>query len=293
MADVDVSSIAPDAMDKTDAEQKDHIWRFLVYGNPGTGKTHFGFSMAESDRVGPVLCIDTEQKAHSIAEKFDGEIYIWSVESYTEAADALDDVLAVAREYRSQAGERAVIMVDSMSHLWDWSQQRYKEMAHPGTDPQSVNLTSALEGGDSDWQAIKRLHNERFRDRIVNSPYHSVWTATSREDYGAILEGQEDPPAKPEGEKNNIYKATEVLHMFEGEQGVPTANLKKTAPTKWKFGMLEWPEFDAVAEIIESIVNAERSPEQVTLGEIRSSFEPDVTLHDGDPDLALRGDTNE
>jgi len=281
---VDVSSIAPDAMGKDESDDKEHIWRVLGYGNPGTGKTHFGFTMP-----GPIFCIDTENKAHSITDKFDKEIYLFEVDNYDEAINALSQSLDALEKYQTEEGVRGTLMVDSMSNMWDWAQQKYMEMAYPGREPNEVDFKSALQSGDSDWQSIKRLHNERFRDKMATSDFHLYWTSTSREDYGAILSGSDDPPAKPTGEKNNVYKSTEVLHFFEGEDGRPAANLKKNARTKWRFGGLYYPTFDKVEEIIEGIVDAETSPEDITLGDLKKSFPQEVDLYDGDPDLIMGG----
>lgn len=281
---VDVSSIAPDAMGKDESDDKEHIWRVLGYGNPGTGKTHFGFTMP-----GPIFCIDTENKAHSITDKFDKEIYLFEVNNYDEAMNALSQSLDALEKYQQEEDVRGTLMVDSMSNMWDWAQQKYMEMAYPGREPNEVDFKSALQSGDSDWQSIKRLHNERFRDKMATSDFHLYWTSTSREDYGAILSGSDDPPAKPTGEKNNVYKATEVLHFFEGEDGRPAANLKKNARTKWRFGGLYYPTFQKVEEIIEGIVDAETSPEDITLGDLKKSFPQEVDLYDGDPDLIMGG----
>lgn len=286
---VDISSIAPDAMSKEESDEKDHTWRILTYGNPGTGKTHFGFSMP-----GPVMCIDTEGKAHSITDKFDKEIYLWEVNNYDEACDALSQAIDALEAYRNEEGVVGTIMVDSMSNMWDWAQQKYVELDNPGKEPHEVNFSAALgRGGESDWQIIKRLHNKRFRQRMLETDFNLCWTATSREDYGAILSGQDDPPARPQGEKDNLYKATELIHFYEGEDGVPTANLKKNALTKWKFGKLEWPTFDMVKEIIESIHEAESSDESITFGELKQSFPQDVDLFDGDPDLVYKNQSSE
>jgi len=284
---VDVSSIAPDAMSKDESIEKEHTWRILGYGNPGTGKTHFGFTMPK-----PVFCIDTEGKAHSITEKFDGDIYIFEVDNYDEAETALSQALDGLEAYRNEENQIGTLMVDSMSNMWDWAQQKYVELDNPGKSPHEVNFSSALGSGQSDWQIIKRLHNQRFRERMLDTEFNLYWTGTSSEDYGAILEGQDDPPAKPDGEKNNIYKSTEVLHFYEGHEGVPTANLKKNALTKWKFGKLEWPTFDMVDEIIMSIHDAETSDEQITFGELKESFPQEVDLYDGDPDLVYRNADN-
>lgn len=285
---VDVSSIAPDAMDKDESDAKEHIWRTLGYGNPGTGKTHYGFTHPE-----PIFCIDTENKAHSITDKFDKEIFLFEVNNYDEATNALNQSLDALEAYWNEENVRGTLMVDSMSNMWDWAQQKYMEMAYPGREVNEVNFTSALQGGDSDWQAIKRLHNERFREKMVTSNFHLYWTSTSREDYASILSGSDDPPAKPEGEKNNIYKATEVLHFYEGEDGKPAANLKKNARTKWRFGGLYYPTFHKVSEILDSIVAAEKNPDSITLGELKETFPQDVELYDGDPDIVMRNSSDE
>lgn len=283
---VDVSSIAPDAMDKDESDGKEHIWRVLGYGNPGTGKTHFGFTMPE-----PIFCIDTENKAHSITDKFDKEIFVFEVNNYDEAKNALNQSLDALEAYWNEEDVRGTLMVDSMANMWDWAQQKYMEMAYPGRDPHEVNFKSALQSGDSDWQSIKRLHNENFREQMVTAPFHLYWTCTSREDYSAMLSGSDDPPAKPEGEKNNVFKATEVIHFYGGVEGKPSANLKKNARTKWRFGELEYPEFHKVQEIIGSIVEAEKDPEAITLSELKNTFSQDVSLFDGDPDVVMsKGD---
>ena len=291
----DINSIAPDAMGKDETDDKEHIWRILGYGNPGTGKTHFGFTMPE-----PVFCIDTENKAHSITNKFDKEIYLFEANNYDEAVNALNQSLdALEAVYAGDVdefseGTRGTIMVDSMSNLWDWAQQKYMEMAYPGRERNEVNFQSALQGGnDSDWQSIKRLHNERFRERMVKSSFNLYWTATSQEDYASILSGSDDPPAKPNGEKNNLYKATELIHFFEGEEGKPAANLKKNARTKWRFGGLYYPTFHKVSEILDNIVAAEANPEDITFGELKKTFPQEVDLFDGDPDIIMKGGQEE
>jgi hypothetical protein len=277
---VDIKSIAPDAMDKSESDEKEHVWRVLGYGNPGTGKTHFGFTMPE-----PIVCVDTESKAHAITDKFDKEIYLFQVDNYTEASEALDQALDLLEAIRKDDGRVGTLMIDSMSNMWDWAQQRHMELAYPGREKGEVNFNSALSGGQSDWQTIKRLHNERFRERMINSDYNLYWTATSSEDYNAILSGQPDPPAKPNGEKDNQYRATELIHFIEGVDGKPAANLKKTAITKWRFGLLYYPTFDAMKEIITSIADAEKSDEPKTIGDLKDSFTQDVDIFDGDPDI--------
>jgi hypothetical protein len=255
----EITDIAPEASSKEDAESVDHLWRFYVYGNPGVGKTHFACSMPE-----PVMFIDTEGKANAIFDKFDKEILYWDTEGYDEVTSALAQALDALEAVRAgeadgfDEGTIGTIVVDSMALVWDWAQQKYVSMAYPGKSVDDVEFQSALQGGrESDWKAIKRLHNEEFRKRMIRSDFHLCWTATSSEDYGAVLSGETDePPEKPDGEKNNVYKCSELLHIFEGDEGRPMANLRKSALTKIKFGRMLWPDFHKVQSTIVSMHEA-------------------------------------
>lgn len=281
---VDVSSIAPDAQEEDELDDS-HLYRILIYGNPGTGKTHYAYTMPE-----PVVMIDTEGKADVIIEKFDKEIIYFDVDDYPQAREALSQGLDVLSAYKRQEGMTGTIVIDSMSEIWDWCQQHHIKRKYPQADGKDdVNLQSGLQsGGGSDWQKIKRYHNNRFRKPIVTSDYHVCWTAKSEEDFTAILEGSDDPPAKPSGEKNNIYRATELLHVYQGQDGIPHANLKKTALTRFNFGQMEWPTFGKTQEVIETVANAEKDPQNYTVGQIKNKFTPDVSIHEGDPDVVMQ-----
>lgn len=284
---VEVTDIAPNAMTKEESDQLDHTWRILIYGNPGVGKTHFAMTMPE-----PVCVLDTEGKAHDLTDKFDKEIVLWQPKNYDELTQALAEALDLLNAVQDgnvdgfEAGRRGTIVVDSMALVWDWAQQKHLEKAYPGKDPGEVNFESALQGGE-DWQVIKRYHNEEFRERMVDSDFHLCWTATSSEDYGAVLSGEaENPPMKPNGEKNNVYKATEMLHFFEGRDGRPRANLKKSGLTRLKFGRLLWPTFPKVRDRILSMEEAEKSDEEVSLDNLEEDLEVDIFT--GDPDVIYR-----
>lgn len=285
----EITDIASSAETKDEAQSHDKLWRVLVYGNPGTCKTHFGLTMP-----GPIMLIDTEGKGNEILEKFDKEVMYWTPEGYQEAskalAEALDTLVAVKKGDVDgfEEGTIGTIMIDSMGEIWDWAQQRYVSMAYPGQDVDDVEFQSALQGGrESDWQAIKRLHNDEFRARMVESDFHFCWTARSHEDFGAVLSGEADsPPMKPDGEKNNLYKCSELLHVFEGPDGRPMGNLKKTSLTKVKFGKMLWPTFPKAQDAIEKLHEAEKSDEQIDLDDLEREL--DVDLFTGDPDVVYR-----
>lgn len=286
----EVTDIAPNVTSKREAENEEHLWRFLVYGNPGVGKTHFSCSMPE-----PVAFIDTEGKGNAIFNKFDKEIWYWNPEDYDELSESLAEALDVLHAVRDGqidgfgAGTTGTIVIDSMAICWDWAQQKYVSLAYPGKSVNDIEFQSALQGGgESDWKAIKRLHNEEFRKKMLDAPFHFCWTATSSEDYGAVLSGEMDePPVKPNGEKNNVYKASELLHIYEGKEGRPMANLRKSSLTKIKFGRMMWPDFGSVRNVIERLHAAEISDDEVHLDSLESEL--GVDLFTGDPDIIYRG----
>lgn len=285
----EITDIAASGQSKTKAQEQGKLWRVLIYGNPGTCKTHFGLTMPE-----PIMFLDTEGKGSEILDKFEQEVVYFDVNGYDEATQALAEALDTLDAVQAGdvddfvEGHLGTIMVDSMAEMWDWAQQKYVSMAYPGKDVDDIEFQSALEGGrESDWKAIKRLHNDEFRERIVDSDYHFCWTAKSGEDYGAVLSGEADePPMKPDGEKNNIYKCSELLHVFEGPQGRPLGNLKKTSLTRLKFGSLPWPEFEKMQETIQTLHDAETSDSDVHLDDLEDELGVDVFT--GDPDIIYR-----
>lgn len=205
-------------------------------------------------------------------------------------AEALDTLNAIkdGKIDGFEQGTVGTIVVDSMALCWEWAQQAYVQMAYPGKSVDDVEFQSALQGGgQSDWKAIKRLHNEEFRKQMVDSEFHFCWTATSSEDYGAVLSGEADePPLKPDGEKNNVYKCSELVHIFEGGQGRPMANLRKSALTRIKFGRMLWPDSHKVRDAITTLHDAEMADEDVHLDNLESELE--VDLYTGDPDIIYR-----
>lgn len=272
---VEVSDIAANALTPEEAVEKEHQWRILIWGPPGVGKTHFSYTMPE-----PVCIIDTEGNAHDIAHKFDKEFYLWQVSNYDESMDALTEALDVLHAYRKEADVTGSIVVDSMSDLWTQSQQKYvKEYYGPNKDVSDVEFSSGFGGGQSDWKKIKEYHNVKFRQPMLDSPFHLCWTAMSEEDYEAAIE-EGTRRDKPAGEKENIYKVDHIVHIGEDDAGIRRADVEKSGLIKHRFAGLEDPTFEKLEGIIYDIDEAETSDNPVDIEEV-TDF--DIELYKGNP----------
>lgn len=280
---VEIDGLAPNAMTQDEAEEKENRHGVMIWGDPGMGKTHFAYTMPD-----PVCIIDTEGKSDDISHKFDGtgngDPFIWQPSDYDEAVDALNEAFEVLREYHQQAGIVGTIAVDSMSIMWDWSQQKYVEFAYPTKDdPSEVEFSSAMgRSGESDWKQIKRYHNVKFRQRIIDSPFHFCWTQMRGDDYSAVMEGEAQvPPDKPVGEKENPYKANYIIHLKEDTDGAPMGNLEKSALTKHNYVGLRYPTFDKHKEILDRVDAVETGSSNEELVDIEEEF--GVELIHGNP----------
>ena len=276
---VDVKSIAPDVITADDAAERDPRYTMLVWADPGQGKTHFACTSPE-----PVVIIDTEGKADQVARKFKGEgevpqsPFIFQPTDYDEAVDALDSALDILDEYRTKAGLTGTLVVDSMSVMWGWSQQKYVEKFYPGKDASEVEFSSAFGGGQSDWKQIKRYHNVKFRQVMLDSPYHLVWTAMREDDYEEAMKGNQDAD-KPAGEKENAYKVDEVLRIEEGEDGAPVGVLNKSGKVKHRYSGLRYPTFDKHQDLVNGILDAENGSRSMSA----LAGAKGVQIHEGNP----------
>lgn len=255
---VRVKDIAPDALTSSEAAERERRWTTMVWAEPGMGKSHFSMSGQS-----PVCVIDTEGKADELAHKFSNEgpyddPFIFQPSDFDGAKEALHQALSLLDAFREEEGVIGTLAVDSMSVMWGWSQQKYVDKFYPhAEDPSEVELKTGFGSGKSDWKQIKNYHNVQFRQPMIDSPYHLVWTAMSEDDYDAqINEGNRDAE-KPAGEKENVYKVDEVIRLKEGNDGAPIGELQKSGKVKHRYTGLRYPTFDKHRKLIEAIDEAE------------------------------------
>lgn len=248
-----LSQSAPDAVTLAEAAQMDPRWTLLVWGDEGTGKSHFAHTAPQ-----PICYLDTEGKAANLAEKFnDKEVVYFDATDYDAARTALVQSLDLLGDVKAAHGRVGTIVVDSMSKLWEFAQQKHVDEHYVTKEsPADVTFKSGLQGGD-DWKKIKKYHNARFRDVLAECRFHVVMTAMAEEDYNAVMEGADGKPMKPQGEKNNKYAVENIVRLRAAESGETVGDLLKTDRTRLRFRGLEWPEFDDVVDYIDRISTAE------------------------------------
>lgn len=267
--DVDISSLAPSAMDVNEAAEQEHTFTIMWWGNESVGKSHACYTFPQ-----PVCIIDTEHKADDIAHKFsDKEVFLWQPNDFDEAVEARDEALNLLSEWEAKTGEKGTLVVDSMADMWDWSQYKYIDKYYNNTDPEDVNLS--LE----DWGPIKKIHNEKFRQAIDMCDYHVSWTATRKDDVGtAVEENLDETPDKPGGETNNAYKANSIVRLYMNSNGIPVGDLQKSGILRFKYLGLERPTFPKHKEIVEHVQEIEQNGAD-TVDEVEAQYNLEYDLY--------------
>lgn len=288
-------NLATGSMDLSAAQNASEKRRVMLWGPPATGKTHSVYTART-----PLAIVDTERKAHDLADKFDVEpakVRIWPVSDWGELEGAVEQALDWLQAWHDEKDERGTLAIDSMSDAWEWAKvdyiHRYYIEPDPTgkyEDPSDVDLKSGLESNDPDWPKIKQQHND-LRDKMVDSEFDLVWTAMAKEDYNEKIEtGMSETPYTWHGETNNDHKVNYIIRHRETDDGHPVGDLTKPGTTQHSFTGLDWPTLPKVFEVVQDIKDAENSPDPVDPSEVT---EHDVNLVKGKPVVAPGGDDGE
>lgn len=152
---------------KVEEKRKAHVW--LLYGGQGTGKTYTSMMFPQ-----PVFLIDTELRSDLTAREFPdrdirvfepGEISFDNIEGDNPLEDAIDvsrsldnvnnAVISLVKGYRDGDLEGGTVVLDSVTDLWDWSQEWGKQRLMQAGDVNEANFR--LEN-QFDWGMIKNKH---------------------------------------------------------------------------------------------------------------------------------------
>jgi len=165
-------------------------------GFAGSGKTYTAALVAIGlhKKIGskkPVVMFDTEKAAKFLKKIFaDAGIELLVRESRT-----LADLQETMRKLRND-GVSDVLMIDSISHVWENTVEAYKKKKN----------RSSLQF--QDWGVLKPMWKEGFADPLVGDPYHIIMCGRAGYEY--------ENEINPDTNKREIYKSG-VKMKVEGE----------------------------------------------------------------------------
>jgi hypothetical protein len=231
--------------------------KLALYGPAGSGKTFTALLLAEglSRQCGRrVAVLDTEQgtafysqavptrKAHPQAFNFD----VLHTRSVTEALSALHGL---------DPAEYGVIIVDSISHLWDACRNAYmgKLTKHGG-----IPLHA--------WSAIKKPYRE-LMNLLLSLPVHVIFCGRQGIDYGED-EGtgelkQVGFRLRAEGETGYEPDILVRLESHKADRRKPAvimAHIEKDRTGVLAGATIEWPTFDKLAKPLLGLLGTKHAP---------------------------------
>lgn len=178
----------------------------LVYGDAGTGKTHFSLTGDE-----PIFAIDTEGPLGKIQSKLDKSVKINEVQYYTDdneidGTESMEELLKIGKMLyqRSKAGKSmpGTVVVDSMSDVWYYGQRYMKEEVY------------REKGRDQTYQFDWTIANNAMRTltkQLMNSDCDVVLTAQEQEKRDDSGEGTGE--FKPKGWKKLPYQVDVIMRI--------------------------------------------------------------------------------
>ena len=169
-------------------------------GFAGSGKT---FTMAQiaaglHKRIQsqkPIVIFDTEEAAKFLRRFFDGH----GIKVLHKRSRSRADLIETMRRCRDGASD--ILMIDSISHVWENFLAAYAEKLH-------------RKGGRfqfQDWGVIKPTWKQEFSDPFVRDPYHCLFTGRAGFEY----ETEVDDEGKKELFKTGIKMKVEGETAYE------------------------------------------------------------------------------
>ncbi len=167
-----------------------------IYGNFGTGKTHFALTAPE-----PIFIIDTEMGAAPLAHVFEGkDVRILDVaeedgtKSYQKIVEAV--------EYISKQEKIGTIILDSITDLWEFSQEYAKVNIFKIKPEQRL-------AQQWDWGVINKCYMKVLMN-LLKIESNLIVTAREAEIYAGA--GQPTSQVKPKWQKTTGHWVDLVLY---------------------------------------------------------------------------------
>jgi len=167
-----------------------------IYGDYATGKTHFGLTAPE-----PIYIIDTEMGSAPLAHLFEGkDVKVLDVaekdgtKSYQKIVEAV--------EYISQQEDVGTVILDSITDLWEFSQEFAKVNIFKIKPEQRL-------AQQWDWGVINKCYMKVLL-KLLRLECNLIVTARESEIYAGA--GQPTNQVKPKWQKTTGHWVDLVLH---------------------------------------------------------------------------------
>lgn len=141
---------------------------FLVYGDPGVGKTVLSASADLVPDMRPVIFVDIEGGTFSIREKYP-EVKVVRVQSFEEMQKVYDALLMEDHGYQT-------VVLDSLTEIQKFSMYEIMRMVVKKDSDRDPDVPSMREWGKNIEQIRKFVR--AFRDL----PMHTIFTALAKTD---------------------------------------------------------------------------------------------------------------
>jgi len=168
-------------------------------GFAGSGKTYTASQVAVGlyKHIGskkPIVIFDTEKSSKFLKPVFDKA----KIKVLVKESRSLADLKEVMK--RSREGATDILIIDSISHIWENFTEAYKQKVH----------RSSLQF--QDWGIIKPTWKREFSDPFVNDPYHVLMCGRAGYEYD--FQTNEDT-GKKELQKTGVKMKVEGETAYE------------------------------------------------------------------------------
>jgi len=241
-----------------------HI-KLLLYGGPGTGKTHLALHAPTP------LVIDTESSTDAYRGRSDIPEF-WVAKS-AQPSEILETLEHLAQHGSVGGITPQTLIVDSFSVLWQVRQEAgQKKAERHAKNPDQARVSYY------DWAWIKRPI-QRLYTQLVNMPFNIILTAREKAVYDEIKEGNQTKleivDYVPDIERNAEYVFDLVLRLFVAADGKRQAEVRKSRfPAFSKGSIIDAPSWEMVAPLLLVGEEASVTPDVEAAAEAEATAEP-------------------
>jgi hypothetical protein len=152
------------------AEVEEAKLKIGIYGEPGSGKTFTSLKLATG--LGKkIAAIDTEYNMNIYANDFD--FYVIETSSLKEVIEVLES---------KEIDDFDVLIIDSITHLWEDAQNSYLEALKKSKDPRKRQRGEEGDIQFQDWAAIKKPY-KKLLNLILEQDKHIIFTGRLKNEY--------------------------------------------------------------------------------------------------------------